>query len=117
MTTSTDLLDSLAAAIEAKDAAAVSSHYAPDATFTLLDRDHPPAEPSVYAGTAEIEAYFADICGRNMDHRVSDRVASADRLAFVQHCRYPSGEQVLCLTVATVRDGRIVDQTAVQVWD
>jgi ketosteroid isomerase-like protein len=122
MTTSTipttaGLLDSLATAIEAKDAAAVASHYAPEATLTLLDRDHPPAHPSVFAGTAEIEAYFADICGRNMDHRVADRVASPDRIAFTQYCRYPGGEQVLCVAVATVRDGRITDQTAVQVWD
>jgi ketosteroid isomerase-like protein len=115
--TTTRLLDSLATAIEAKDAAGVSSHYAPDATFTLVDRDHPPADPSVYAGSAEIEAYFADICGRNMDHQVADRVAGPDRIAFTQHCRYPSGEQVLCVAVATVHDGRIVDQTAVQVWD
>ena len=111
------LLESLAAAIEAKDAAAVSAHYAPDATFSLLDRDHPPASPSVYAGTAEIEAYFQDICGRNMDHRVTDRVADPDRIAFTQHCRYLGGEEVLCVTVATVRDGHITDQTAVQVWD
>ena len=115
--TTAALLDSLATAVEAKDAAAVASHYAPDATLTLLDRDHPPADPSVYAGTAEIEAYFADICGRNMDHRVADRVAGPDRIAFTQYCRYPGGEQVLCVTVATVRDGRITEQTAVQVWD
>jgi ketosteroid isomerase-like protein len=111
------LLETLAAAIEAKDAAAVAAHYAPDATFSLLDRDHPPASPSVYAGTAEIEAYFRDICGRNMDHRVMDRVADPDRIAFTQHCRYPGGEEVVCIAVATVRDGHITDQTAVQVWD
>ena len=115
--TTTQLLDSLAAAIESKDAAAVAAHFAPDATLSLLDRDHPPASPAVYAGAAEIEAYFEDICGRNLDHRVADRVASADRIAFTQYCRYPGGEQVLCVAVATVRDGRIVDQTGVQVWD
>ena len=115
--TTAALLDTLAAAIEAKDASAVAAHYAPGATLSLLDRDHPPADPVVYAGTAEIEAYFRDICGRNMDHRVEDRVASPDRIAFTEHCRYPGGEQVLCITVATVRDGLITDQTAVQVWD
>ena len=115
--TTTALLDTLADAIEAKDAAAVAAHYAPGATLSLLDRDHPPADPAVYAGTVEIEAYFRDICGRNMDHRVEDRVATPDRIAFIQHCRYPGGEQVLCITVATVRDGLITDQTAVQVWD
>ena len=113
----TTLLDTLAAAIEAKDAVAIAAHYAPEATLSLYDRDHPPADPTVLAGSAEIEAYYRDICGRNMDHRVADRVATPDRIAFTQHCRYPGGEQVLCLTVATVRDGRIVDQTALQVWD
>ena len=52
-----------------------------------------------------------------MDHRVTDRVADPDRIAFTQHCRYPGGEEVLCIAVATVRDGHITDQTAVQVWD
>ena len=111
------LLETLAAAIEAKDATAVSAHFAPDARLSLLDRDHPPASPSVYAGTAEIEAYFEDICGRNLEHHVTNRVADPGRIAFTQHCRYPSGQDVLCVTVATVRDGHITDQTAVQVWD
>lgn len=115
--TSTGVLDTLAAAIEARDAAAAAAHYAPDATLSLFDRDHPPADPAVYAGAGDIEAYFRDICGRNIEHRVADRVATADRIAFTQHCRYPGGEQVLCVTVATLRGGRIVDQTAIQVWD
>ena len=67
--TTTALLDTLADAIEAKDASAVAAHYAPDATLSLLDRD-PPADPAVYAGSAEIEAYYRDICGRKMDHRM-----------------------------------------------
>ena len=29
----------------------------------------------------------------------------------------PDGVGVVCVTVATVRDGRISTQTAVQVWD
>ena len=115
--TTTDLLDHLADAIVAKDAAAVAAHYATDATLSLYDRDRPPTGPTVFAGSTEIEAYFRDICGRNMDHRITDRVAGSDRIAFTQHCRYPGGEQVLCVTVATVRDGRITEQTAVQVWD
>ena len=127
--TTAGLLDSLATAIEAKDAAAVASHYAPEATLTLLDRDHPPADPSVFAGTAEIEAYFADICGRNMDHRVADRVASPDRIAFTQHCRIIDPPQAVVhwrgtfraksgqvgdtdiLDLIEVRDGRIASLT------
>ncbi len=116
-TTTAALLDSLAAAIQRKDGSAVAAHYATGATLTLLDRDHPPANTAVYSGHDEIEAYFRDICGRNMEHRVEDRVASPDRIAFTQHCRYPDGAQVLCIAVASVRDGLITDQTAVQVWD
>jgi ketosteroid isomerase-like protein len=116
-TTGTALLERLATAIEERDASGIAALYAADATLSLLDRDHPPAHAAVYAGRDDIEAYFRDICGRNMEHRVEDRVATPDRIAFTQHCRYPGGEQVLCVTVATVRDGLITDQTAVQVWD
>ncbi len=116
-TTTSALLDSLAAAIEANDASAIVAHYAPGATLSLLDRDHPPADPAILLGTGELEAYFRDICGRNLGHRVADRVAAPDRIAFTQHCRYPSGQRVICIAVARVKDGLIVDQTAVQVWD
>ena len=68
-------------------------------------------------GTDEIDAYFRDICGRNLGHRVADRVAAPDRIAFTQHCRYPNGQRVVCIAVARVKEGLIVDQTAVQVWD
>jgi ketosteroid isomerase-like protein len=116
-TTTAALLDSLAAAIEANDASTIAAHYAPGATLSLLDRDHPPADPAILAGTDEIDAYFRDICGRNLGHRVADRVAAPDRIAFTQHCRYPNGQRVDCIAVARVKEGLIVDQTAVQVWD
>jgi hypothetical protein len=116
-TTSTLDVGSLSRAIEARDAAGVSAHYAADATLTILDRDHPPSTPLVHTGSGDIGAYYRDICGRNLEHRVRDAVATADGLAYTQHCRYPDGTAVVCVTVATVHDGKIQTQTAIQVWD
>jgi hypothetical protein len=119
MTTATSTIDiqALTRAIESRDADGVLAWYADDAELTLLDRDHPPAAPMVFGGRGPIGDYYRDVCGRNMEHRVRDAVATADRLAYTQHCRYPDGTEVVCVTVATVRDGRIGKQTAVQVWD
>ncbi|HET6532742.1 MAG TPA: nuclear transport factor 2 family protein [Actinoplanes sp.] len=110
-------IDALTRAIESRDADGVLAFYADDATLTLVDRDHPPSAPTVLTGRDRIAGYYTDICGRNMDHQVHDAVATPDRLAYAQHCRYPDGTRVLCVTVATVRDGKIRTQTATQAWD
>ncbi|HEV8173081.1 MAG TPA: nuclear transport factor 2 family protein [Actinoplanes sp.] len=119
MTTTQNASDisSLRRAIEARDADGVLAWYADDATLTLLDRDHPPAAPLVFSGTEQIGAYYRDICGRNIEHQVRDAVVTEDGLAYTQHCRYPDGLAVVCVTVAATRDGKIHRQTAVQVWD
>lgn len=103
--------------IESRDAQALAGLYAPDATLTMLDRDHPPTAPLVLTGHDAIEAYFRDICGRNIEHTVRRLVADENTVAFEQHCRYPEGSQVVCLAVASVSDGRIRQQTASQTWD
>jgi ketosteroid isomerase-like protein len=117
--TTTTLVDvtALSRAIEARDADAILSWYSPDATLTILDRDHPPAAPLIHRGSDEIGRYYRDVCGRNMEHQVRDVVATADGLAYTQHCRYPDGAAVVCATVTTLRAGRIQTQTAIQVWD
>ena len=119
--TTTDLsvpdVAALGAAIEARDAEAVMAWYAPDAELAVLDRDHPPATATVYRGTEAIGAYYRDVCGRNMEHRVTDAVGTATGLGYTQHCRYPEGTEVLCVTVAVLRDGLIRRQTAIQVRD
>jgi hypothetical protein len=38
-------------------------------------------------------------------------------MSFVERCRYADGTAVLCATVATLRDGLITHQLAVQAWD
>ncbi|MFL6028027.1 MAG: nuclear transport factor 2 family protein [Friedmanniella sp.] len=115
-TISTDLPD-LKAAIESRDAEAVSAWYAHDAVLTIVDRDHPPADPTVYRGREEIGSYFAIICGRNIQHAVDNLIATEDGLAYTQRCRYPEGAGVVCNAVAHLTDGRISTQTVVQAWD
>src|SRR3954470_6860115 len=86
----------LARAIESRDAAAITAHYAEDATLTLFDREHPPSSPQVLSGRAEIGAYYREVCGRNIEHQVRDAIATGTGLAFTQHCRYPDGARVIC---------------------
>ncbi len=107
----------LVRAIESRDTGAIMSLYDADATISIVDQEHPPASPWVLSGRQEIDAYFADICGRNIDHRVARLVADGSGIAFEQHCRYPEGNEVVCLTVASVVDGRIREQSIAQAWD
>lgn len=107
----------LVAAIEQRDATALAALYAADATITIVDRDHPPAAPVVVSGQDEIGAYYRDICGRNIDHTAPMVVADAAGVAFQQHCRYPEGNAVVCVSVASVEAGLIRSQSIAQSWD
>ena len=110
-------LTGLARAIEARDTDTIVRWYANEAVLTVLDRDHPPSSPLTMRGVAEIDAYYRDICGRNVQHHVSGAVSDGAVLAFQQDCRYPEGNRVVCVTVAHLTDGHILDQTVVQTWD
>lgn len=119
MTTTTTAIDptALVTAIQNRDSSALAASYAPDAVISIVDHDHPPASPQVLSGRAEIEAYYRDVCGRNLDHAVPTIVSTDTVLAFEQNCRYPDGVTVTCVTVANVFDGLITRQTIVQAWD
>ena len=110
-------LSALSRAIETRDSAAMRGFYAEHAKMTIIDRDHPPAKPQQIAGRAAIAAYFDDVCGRTMTHRVENSCLDANRLAFTQNCAYPDGKRVVCSTMAELSGGKIVDQTIVQAWD
>jgi ketosteroid isomerase-like protein len=56
MTTTTHDLNTLQQAIENRDAATVVAWYTEDAVVTLVDRDHPPANPTILTGTTQISA-------------------------------------------------------------
>jgi SnoaL-like protein len=117
MTTITASATSLKEAIESRNADGITAWYAEDAILNVLDRDNPPAAPTVYRGRDEIHALYADICGRNLEHSVQDLIITDEGLGYTQHCRYPEGNRVVWVTVARLTAGKITKQTAVQVWD
>ncbi|GAA1393488.1 nuclear transport factor 2 family protein [Kitasatospora putterlickiae] len=103
--------------IERADARTLLALYADDAELRVVDRKTQPSHPLVMHGRDEIGAMLDDRYGREMTHTLEQVVVQADRLAFLESCRYPDGVRVLVSSTAALRDGRIVDQTSVQAWD
>src|SRR5947209_519264 len=63
-------LPALSRAVETRDSAAMRGFYAENARLHIIDRDHPPSHPQEIAGRSAIAAYFDDICGRSMSHKI-----------------------------------------------
>ena len=110
-------LSELARAIETRDSGAMLGFYATDARMRIIDSDHPPSRPQEIVGRSAIAAYFDDVCGRTMTHRIEDGCVDGDRLAFTQACAYPDGTRVFCSAMAELKAGKIASQTIVQAWD
>jgi ketosteroid isomerase-like protein len=104
-------------AIEGRKAPALAVFYANDAVVRVIDRDNPPSKPRNLEGKSAISAYFEDVCGRGMTHKVENGVAVGNRLAFTQSCAYPDGTKVFCSAMIELKGGKIARQTVVQVWD
>src|SRR5205823_2444852 len=104
-------------AIEGRKAPALAGFYADDAVVSVIDRDNPPSKPRNLDGKSAIAAYFEDVCGRDMTHKVENGIAVGNRLAFTQSCAYPNGTKVFCSAMLELRGGKIVRQTVVQAWD
>lgn len=104
-------------AIEGRDGEMLASFYADDAVVRIIDRNNPPSKPREIRGREAIAAFWGDICGRAMTHKVDATVAEGDRLAFTQACAYPDGTRVFCAAVLDLSGGRVVRQTVVQAWD
>jgi SnoaL-like domain len=88
-------------AIEGRKASALAGFYANDAVVRVIDRDNPPSKPRNLEGKSAIAAYFEDVCGRGMTHKVENGVAVGNRLAFTQSCAYPDGTKVFCSAMVT----------------
>lgn len=104
-------------AMEGADAATLIGLYAEDAEMTIVDRDRPPATPLRINGRAAIGAFWEDVCGRAMTHRVGRAVVGPERVAFVEECAYPDGCNVMSAMTLELRDGLIARHLTVQVWD
>jgi SnoaL-like domain len=109
--------EALRRGIEERDAATLLGLYAEDAELHVVDRADQPSHPRIVRGRAAIGEYFADVCGRDMTHKIERLVVGDDNAAFIQDCRYPSGARVLCVAVLDLKDGLIVRQSGVQAWD
>ncbi|MCW3063145.1 MAG: nuclear transport factor 2 family protein [Solirubrobacterales bacterium] len=110
-------LDALRRAVEERDAAAQASNYAEDAVVESVDHEHPPSRPLTLRGREQIAAHLADVCARDMTHRVIGAVGDDEHAAYQVACEYPDGTRVLCSTLVELRDGRIVRERWVQAWD
>ena len=109
--------EALRRGIEERDAATLLGLYAEDAELHVVDRNDQPGRPKIIRGRAAIGEYFADVCGRDMTHRVERLVVGDDNAAFIQDCRYPGGARVRCVAVLDLKDGLITRQSGVQAWD
>jgi hypothetical protein len=103
--------------IEERNAAAQIELYADDATVEVVDKANPPSRPLVIQGREAIGEFLADVASRDMVHQVGGLVVDGDRASFTTDCRYPDGNQVLCIATLELRDGRIARQRGLQAWD
>jgi hypothetical protein len=104
-------------AVEDRDGQTLAKFYAADAVLVIIDALNPPSHPREIAGHDAIAAYYDDVCGRAMTHRVEFGVMEGDRLAFTQDCTYPDGKRVFCSATLNINGGKIARQVAVQAWD
>jgi SnoaL-like domain len=117
VTSETFDLDRFARAAEDRDAATQLSMYGPDATVTISNKISQPGAPRVLRTREDIKAWLEDMYARDMTHKVQHRVTDGTGAAYTQACRYADGTNVLCATVIALKDGRISDQTVLEVWD
>ncbi len=104
-------------AIEGRDGRTLTNFYSDDAEITIIDRNNPPSHPRAVAGRKEIAAFWDDLCGRDMTHRVDIGPSENGRMAFTESCAYPDGTRVFCASTMELDHGRIRRQTVVQAWD
>ena len=109
--------ETLRRAIEGRDAGMLAGLYAEDAELRIVNRNSPPSARFVLRAREAISDYYDDVCGRAMTHRIERQVVGEERVAFNEECEYPDGTRVLCAAMLDVRDGKIVRQTNVEVWD
>jgi ketosteroid isomerase-like protein len=109
--------ETLRRSIEERDAATLLGLYAEDAELHVVDCNDQPSRPKIIRGRAAIGEYYADVCGRDMTHKIERLVVGDDGAAFVQSCQYPSGARVKCAAVLDLKDGLITRLSGVQAWD
>ncbi|MEU4347759.1 nuclear transport factor 2 family protein [Streptomyces sp. NPDC023838] len=109
--------ETLRRGIEGHDATALLSLYADDAEIRVVDRNTQPSHPMVMHGQGEISKMLTDVYSRDMTHKLEECVVQGDKVAFTESCEYPDGVRVLATSMASLKDGKIIEHTLVQAWD
>jgi SnoaL-like domain len=110
-------IPALRRAIESRDGETLAGFYQDDAELRIIDAMNPPGSPLEIKGREAIAAYYADVCGRTMTHRVNTGISEGDRVAFTQTCTYPDGKKVFCSATLELTAGKIARQVSIQAWD
>ena len=110
-------IPALRRAIESRDGVTLSGFYTDDAVLRIIDQNDPPSHPLEFRGRNAIAAYYADVCGRTMTHRVDTGVAEGDRPPLNETCTYPDGKRVFCAATLELSLGKIARQVSIQAWD
>lgn len=110
-------LATLARALETSDVETIVALYEDGAEMEIVDRNRPPSAPMRLVGRPAIEAFWRDVCAREMTHAVGEAVSDGRRAAFVERCAYPDGCHVVSAMTLELRDGRIHRHLTVQAWD
>lgn len=104
-------------AIEGRKGRMLDGFYADDAEVRVVDRNNPPNKPRMVRGRASINAFWEDICGRTMTHKVDTALTEGNRIAFTQDCSYPDGMKVFCIATLELKDRLIKRHSVIQAWD
>jgi ketosteroid isomerase-like protein len=110
-------IPALRQAIETRDGATLAGFYHDDAELQIIDAMSPPSAPTEIKGKDAIAAYYNDVCGRTMTHRLNTGITEGDRVAFTQTCTYPDGKKVFCVATLELVGGKIARQVSIQAWD
>ena len=100
-----------------RDASLLSGLYADDAVIEIVDAQNTPSRPQRLEGRDAIAAHHADILARDMSHAVEHVAVGDGQIGYSVRCTYPDGTRVVCVTTASLQDGRIAEQLVVQAWD
>lgn len=100
-----------------RDAALLMSVYADDVEYTVVNRNNPPAKRLVLRGREAVQRMYEDLCAREMTHQLVRTMVSDGAIAWQTLCQYPDGCQVVALNMASIRNGRIVNEFSVDCWD
>jgi hypothetical protein len=118
MVTETKLdIDALRKGQEDHDIESLLSTYADDAEVSVVDANNPPSRPRTLRGRDEVAAFWNDIMGRGLTHKVERLFVADDQAACRMVCRYPDGTGVLCSSTCDLEGGKIAREVIVQAWD